>query len=282
MDKKVIKEIQKLAEKIIKDNNLNDKTVIRDDVFNILQNIPNCIVIYYPIDTEANEDGCDGCHVVRTVKGIEKQLVFINTANTGERQAFSVAHELGHIWNVDGRLKDALPDTVFDVEEVINRFAAELLMPEEFFIAQLIGRVRHHIPDNNVTVLGLIKIIVYLMNYFYSPYKAVVLRMEEIGFIDKNARDHLLSYKDSQIVKDIIQEEQYTRLGIITEKKSIANLSDKLDEIEEKQLFPYNKIMEIRKEFGLSSIKKDKEMNEVIDINDLKGLDVNEKGGLGY
>lgn len=282
MDKKVIKEIQKLAEKIIKDNNLNDKTVIRDDVFNILQNIPNCIVIYYPIDTEANEDGCDGCHVVRTVKGVEKQLVFINTANTGERQAFSVAHELGHIWNVDGQLKDALPDTVFDVEEVINRFAAELLMPEEFFIAQLIGRVRHHIPDNNVTVLGLIKIIVYLMNYFYSPYKAVVLRMEEIGFIDKNARDHLLTYKDSQIVRDIIQEEQYTRLGIITEKKSIANLSDKLDEIEEKQLFPYNKIMEIRKEFGLSSIKKDKEMNEVIDINDLKGLDVNEKGGLGY
>lgn len=282
MDKKVIKEIQKLAEKIIKDNNLNDKTVIRDDVFNILQNIPNCIVIYYPIDTEANEDGCDGCHVVRTVKGIEKQLVFINTANTGERQAFSVAHELGHIWNVDGQLKDALPDTVFDVEEVINRFAAELLMPEELFIAQLIGRVRHHIPDNNVTVLGLIKIIVYLMNYFYSPYKAVVLRMEEIGFIDKNARDHLLTYKDSQIVKDIIQEEQYTRLGIITEKKSIANLSDKLDEIEEKQLFPYNKIMEIRKEFGLSSIKKDKEMNEVIDINDLKGLEVNEKGGLGY
>ena len=93
----VIKKIQFLTEKIKKENDLSSIETIRDDVFNILQNLPDCTVVYYPLEEEAHEDGCDGCHVVRTIKGREQQFVFINSANTRERQAFSIAHELGHL-----------------------------------------------------------------------------------------------------------------------------------------------------------------------------------------
>lgn len=185
--RKVIKEIQKLAEELKNQSGIFENNgIIRDDVFNILQQIENCTVVYYPIESEASEDGCDGCHVERNVKGKPMQLVYINTANTRERQAFSAAHELGHIWNVDGRLKERLPELDIDVEAVINRFAAELLMPERVFIEQGRDKMKEFLNEEHaIKLLDMIKVVVYLMNYFFVPYKAVVLRLVEVGIIQR-------------------------------------------------------------------------------------------------
>ncbi len=272
MDPRIIKEIQRLTTEIKNENNLNEK-VIRDDVFNVLQKMPNCKVLYYPLDEEADEDGCDGCHVVRTIKGIKNQLVFINTANTRERQAFSVAHELGHIWNVDVRIKHTLPDIDFDVEDVINRFAAELLMPEKVFIEQANNKLYEVIKretdseGEKATILDIIKVIVYLMNYFFVPYKSVVMRLNEVGIINDLSKERLLEYKDSSYVETIIQERQYNRLGIKTGVMSIANLADRLDEIEERELFSVNRINAIRQKFDLKEVKDDAGMRDVLNIN---------------
>ncbi len=273
MDPRITAEIQKLTFEIKRENDLVEK-LIRDDVFNVLQNMADCIVVYYPIPSEASEDGCDGCHVVRTVKGVKKQLVFINTANTRERQAFSVAHELGHIWNVDGRLKQLLPEISFDVEDVINRFAAELLMPEDIFVKQAVAKLSKMSKGNmgtndkeRITMIDIIRVIVYLMNYFFAPFKSVVMRFDEVGIIiDSSTKDRLLKYKDSLYVDTIIQEEQYNRLGIKTYKKSIANLADKLDEIERRDLFSKNKIEAIRDKFELKDVREDKGMTDIVDI----------------
>lgn len=268
MDKELINEIQNLTQKLKKENDLVNKDIIRDDVFNVLQGLPNCIVVYYPLDTEANEDGCDGCHVIRTVKGIKKQLVFINTSNTRERQAFSVAHELGHIWNVDGQLAEILKKPVDNVEEVINRFAAELLMPEGIFKEYALEKINDiKGKDLVIKVSDFIKLIVYLMNCFFVPYKAVVLRLVETEIIDQTASKLLLRYKESEYVKSIMCEEQYTRLGIITRNISVPNIVDKIDEIESRGLFSKNKIEAIRKELKLSEMKKDSGMNETVSVN---------------
>ena len=270
LDSRLIDEIQKLTNEIKIENKIENKEIIRDDVFNILQNLPDCIVLYYPIDLEADEDGCDGCHVIRCVKGKKKQLVFINTANTRERQAFSVAHELGHIWEVDKKIKERIPNLVFDSEDVINRFAAELLMPEGTFQREAIKKLDELSIEENgnrsIRVVDFIKIIVYLMNYFFAPFKAVVLRLDEVGIGDKATTDLLLKYKDSEYVKSIIVEEQYTRLGIKTDIKSVSNLAEKINEIEEKHLFSDNKIKVIRDLFDLSEIKVDAEMKDKLNI----------------
>lgn len=268
MDSIIIKEIQQLTKKIKAENELIDREVIRDDVFNILQKIPNCIVVYYPIETEASEDGCDGCHIVRNVKDKEIQLVFINTANARERQAFSVAHELGHIWNVDGQLRESIPGSNFDIEDVINRFAAELLMPETIFKREALRRINKiKSTDNVIKMYDFIKIIVYLMNYFFAPYKSVVLRLNEVKIIDTEGVNALLKHKDSDYVKTIMNEEQYTRLGIVTNQKSIAKLADKLEEIEKKEIFTNNKIENIRKIFDLTKMPQDIEIREEVKVD---------------
>lgn len=270
MNDRIVAEIKRLVDKIKDENDLTTEKVIRDNVFNILQNIPDCIVLYYPIEEEANEDGCDGCHVVRTIKGSKKQFVFINTSNTRERQAFSVAHELGHIWDVDGRLKKILPDESFDVEEVIDRFAAELLMPEDLFetlaLAEITEFTRASDKEKAIKVFDFIKIIVYLMNYFFVPFKAVVLRLCEVGIITSEISERLLNYKDSEVVDGIIREEQYTRLGIRPEQISVANLAEKLDDIEYREVFSTNKIEAIRSKFGLKEKRGNNDIDSFIRI----------------
>ena len=266
MEEQVIRAIQELTSEIKKENGLTENAVIRDDVFGILQGIPNCTVVYYPIESEADEDGCDGCHVVRIVKGIEKQLVFINTANARERQAFSVAHELGHIWDVDGRLRRILPEIQLDAEEVTNRFAAELLMSEKIFIEQANAKISQFRQEQGIKVLDFIRIIVYLMSYFFAPYKAVVIRLSEVKIIDEIVQTQLLKFKNSKYVESIINEEQYTRLGIKSENKSVANLEENLEEIERRELFSSNKIKAIRDTFGLTEMEEDAGLNNVLRI----------------
>lgn len=270
MNKNIIKEIQKLTEEIKKEYHY-DERVIRDDVFNILQKNSDCMVLYYSMEDEATEDGCDGCHVIRTVKGKQKQLVFINTSNTRERQAFSVAHELGHIWKVDEKVKQKFDDCEIEVEEVINRFAAELLMPEDIFINE--AKKQLAIVSENISgkimikVSDFIKVIVYLMNYFFAPYKAIVIRLHEVDIIDEVVVNKLLEYKESQYVNSAIQEGQYTRLGIKTKNCSVAYLSKKIEEIEQKNIFSENKIKEIKEKFKLVGTVENKGIDESLSIN---------------
>lgn len=277
MEKRVIKEIQNLTKLIKKENQLKED-IIREDVFNILLNNPNCMVLFYPIASEANEDGCDGCHVVRTVNGKEKQLVFINSSNTMERQAFSVAHELGHIWNVDGRLRENLPDVEIVVEDVINRFAAELLMPERLFIDETNDYIKlllaEETENNGIRVISFLKLIVHLMNYFFAPYKAVVIRLFEVGIIDEDVQMRLMEYKDSDYVKSIINEGQYSRLGYPTNKKSIPNLADKIEEIEKRELFTPNRIRAIKEKFELVEERDDVNMDDIVILKNQKGSGV--------
>lgn len=57
----------------------------------------------------------------------------INTNNTIEKQVYIAAHELGHVWKIDEKVL-AKCDGNIDSEAIINRFAAELLMPAELFV----------------------------------------------------------------------------------------------------------------------------------------------------
>ena len=72
-----------------------------------------------------------------------------------------------------------------DSEAIINRFAAELLMPSEIFKKFfLLECAKNNIHGGTVEDKVLIKIIVFLMNTFMVPYKAIIYRIEEIGYID--------------------------------------------------------------------------------------------------
>lgn len=111
--------------------------ILREDIFNILDHY--CTVVYFPLpDDEEN----DGFHVTMPVdyklSEESEHFVFLNTSKTIEKQIFVAAHELGHIWVSEDliwtdTLERILPKNPENLDIIMNRFAAELLMPSKHF-----------------------------------------------------------------------------------------------------------------------------------------------------
>lgn len=210
IEEKVISEIEKLISEIKHNKGIKNE-IIRDDVFSILQALENTNVLYYPLGDEA-EDGCDGCHLEKLVNGNIEQFVFINTSNTRERQAFSVAHELGHIWSVDDKIRKLFPDMILSSEDIVNRFAAELLMPRDLFseaVKQKLLQLDTTMNSGSMSIklLDLVRLIAYLMNEFFVPYKSVVYRFNETKLLNPQYNVDVLEFKNHNILYGIILKE---------------------------------------------------------------------------
>ena len=167
---------------------------------------------------------------------------------------------MGHVWKVDERLKEEFPDEEINDEVAINRFAAELLMPENFFVRVLneyLKKISYAGPK--IKLNDLVKVIAYLMNYFFVPYKSVVLRLNEVKRLDERYNEKVLDYKDSNLLKDIIMTEQYTRLGIKNKIKSMDNLQEYLLEAEEKKVINATKANNIRNTFDILKLEENPE-----------------------
>ena len=265
LSQKVIEEIKKLVEKIKNENHIVNE-IIRDDVFEILQAC-NCTVLYYPLEDEngdGEDTGCAACHLEMMIAGKMEQLVFINSHNTRERQAFSAAHELGHIWKVDDQLKERFPEEVIDNEEVVNRFAAELLMPQIHFdgaIDDYLKKTGYKGP--RMPLADMLRLTAYLMNCFFVPYRSVVKRLIELGRLKDQDEKVLLEYKNSDYLADIIKTEQYNRLRRVDDVKSMDNLQEYLEIAEKYGLVNINKIRNIRKDFGILTSEEDVPSGEV-------------------
>lgn len=259
MEREIVKQIQKLCDKTKASINITD-AVIRDDVFEVLQ-ASDCTVLYYPLpdEAESGDKGCAGCHIEKLVNGKIEQFVFINTSNTRERQAFSAAHELGHILRIDEQVFRALPQykESYSEEEIVNRFAAELLMPEQLFVELLDERLKE-IGYNGkfVAEKQLVEISAYMMNYFFVPYKSVVKRYNEIGRLQEKYLDQLYKYNESEYLRDIIKAKQYTRLLIVNEEKSMDNLQEILLKADKKDVLNGNLVARLREEFDLKNTEE--------------------------
>lgn len=133
MKKSYIDAIKKASEAIISKYSFSDEPV-RDNIFKILRD--KGVVIFYPME---EEEDLDGFHVDRTVNGEKTAFVYINTAKYFDKCIFCAAHELGHICEIEKIIESDIGETVpgDQVDDIMNRFAAELLMPEKMFISRL-------------------------------------------------------------------------------------------------------------------------------------------------
>lgn len=254
--------------------------LLRDDVLDMLDRF--CTVVYYPLPNEQN----NGFHVTNIpfADGKKQNFVFINTAQTMEKQVFTAAHELGHIWEVDKYIVEtfSIEDTTDVREGIINRFAAELLIPKEIFMRSFISELeKAEVTGTTVSADNLFKIIVNLMNLFFVPMKAIVLRFLELQIIDQKAADFLLGKDDlskmeiRKIIDKIISDNGFTKLKNASNKKWIDGLVDYLEIAEQKKLLPQSKIDRLRKAFDISpSVPFSPEFSNEVPITTQKGNDV--------
>lgn len=249
--------------------------LLRGDVLALLDKF--CTVIYYPLDDEGN----NGFHVnIPMEDGGTCHFVFINTDQAVVKQVFTAAHELGHIWKVDDYVanKCCLDLSNEQREQIINRFAAELLIPKDQFSMFLSSALPDlDIEEGRITINNMIKLIAKMMNFFFVPMKSIVMRFAELGAIDEKSAELLLGqqYIPKEKLKDDLESTiidlGYTRLLERSRRKWIEGLADMVDVVENKNIFPQSKISNIRKAFDLEK-KNATSIDETVKL-DAAGID---------
>ena len=256
-ERNVIKIINREIEKLKEKNNLFN-LILRNDVFMLLE-AQDCTVLYYPLD-----DKIEGFRVQKYVNGKEEEFIYINTAKAEDIQIFTAAHELGHLINIDKIVcnevewKNPLKKVR---EDIIDRFAAELLMEKETFIKLFIAKGKNYVDQQGmISGENMLRTIAYLMDTFMVPYDSVVRRLWETERINENVRDLLLDKKNvsESLIEKAIEEGNYKRLKP-TKIKSFGCLTqylkklDEAGEISERRLQKIMNVFEI-KEFEIEDI----------------------------
>lgn len=104
---------------------------------------------------------------VNTMKGWKVPVIVTNNQITGERQRFTMAHELGHLL-----LEDKNKD--INLEKACDKFAGALLMPDRFLWAAL-GKSR-----NTISIGELVS----LKKFLGVSVQAIVYRCKDLGIIN--------------------------------------------------------------------------------------------------
>ena len=241
--------------------------LIRADVLDLLDMY--CTVIYYPSENESN----NGFHVtgIPDKTGKEHHFVYINTKQTKEKQIFTAAHELGHVWNVDKYILDKYGEQLDGVssEDIINRFAAEMLIPADEFVLIFKNEFENMISNNSQASIGnFLKIIVTLMCHFFVPQRAIVYRLYELELINEQSLNLLSGEKIiseeiiTNYVNDILRENGQIDFLTPTEKKYIGGLAELLDQAESVGMLATSKIERMRDIFELPKKQSDSEVFE--------------------
>lgn len=226
--------------------------IVRDDVFAILEK--QCVVLYYPM----RDDTVDGCHIRKPVGEEFEQFVFINTAKAVQEQTWTAAHELGHVWEVDSYVKHMLNRDELDAEALVNRFAAELLLPQNIFHEEVRQRLdEYNYKGPRMQEEMMVRLVTYLMNYFCTPYKAIVRRFIELDYIDEDAEaDFLQGFeRQEELYKQLISENQYTRLETVNRAFAMGTVEQDINLLEQNDIYSTKKIERLRELFHLKETK---------------------------
>ena len=195
---------------------MND--IIGTQIFQILS--LHARVIYYPLGKES----VWGFTRIKGARGggqSQKPFVVINSSIPIDCQVFAAAHELYHIWEDDK--VDVVPAYVMDDETgdrnelKANRFAAEFLVEEELLIKEL---RTYGIASDNVSL----KDILILSELFCVPYRTMVKRLFEIGFITKTDRNRFLNASEQEVM--IARKRYALSIPQGDEKIAIDNLTE--------------------------------------------------------
>ncbi len=252
---KLVEQIPAVIEKIRTDYILNNQ-IIKDDIFGILEK--HCTVIYYPIEDEMNR----GFHTKRFVKDKLEDFVYINTAKTVSEQVFTAAHELGHIWRVAVQVWEQAGEQGTleskTEEKIINRFAAELLMPTKEFRKTFLAHIEKlGLDTNRLRLVDLIQVMVLQMNDYMVPYESVRRRTVETKIITPELGEVLLNSKESiEPLVSAFSKDQNTILDRVTAKKTIPGLRNLLEIAEKNGELSIYTINKIKRDFDIDDIKE--------------------------
>lgn len=248
--------------------------IIREDIFPVIDMYST--VIFYPTEDANN----NGFHKTYLFHGEKIHFVYINTNQDREKQIFTSAHELGHVWKLDEHLEKVLGLKISHEfgEKIMNRFAAELLMPEELF-RKFVDQKKIDIcgMHGRITYGNMIEIITAAMNEYFVPYKAVLYRLYELGIVTEAVARVLYGEQETLPLSAIYKYSElyatsqgYSRLYHPDKLKFINGLKEKLDTALNKGTVPDCWLQTFYNKFGLSPSEPEGALTQEINMEGQK------------
>lgn len=234
---KIINKISSEANKIYLNNNIDKKVPLGERLFEILEK-EKCIMLFYPI-----KDENAGMFIERYIGDEKKHFVFINTERPYTEQIFTAAHEFGHYKKIADVVKCEITKIDCDDEDIIDRYAAEILMPKETFIDFWNINSSDIKEKNKVKVIDFLRSVVYQMITFKVSFAAIMLRFAELDLYAITFLEKVINIVDDNILNNTIQnllKESNSNIDMPTLKKYITNLykdlSDGRDKLGEEDI----------------------------------------------
>lgn len=225
-------EIRKLAEEKRRSLGFIGETPIANDIFTILEKL-NIKLLEYPIKSEGNRPAFSAAIMYSEESDQKLTFIGLNTADFFDKQIFAIAHELYHFYIKSGsHLSRPDDDENNTIEVKANRFAAELLLPENVLKRIVLDEFRmstlHHIHLNK-----LMRFIARLHCTWWLPYRSLVKRLHEIRAITANQYAELYEVNERELngkfgkIGRAINEEVFLKLN-----KPTLNIGTSPNEIE--------------------------------------------------
>ena len=197
------KRFLELQDSIIGFNAVNNgSNIIQDDIFLIMENY--CGKHGSPLELirlPISDNELCACTFLRG----GRLFVLLNSKLPLSKQIFAAAHELYHIWCYFEDLEQTLvqrgsilksvtidDETSAREDREANAFAGLLLVPKECLNEQI--RI-YSIPEVNLHLSD----VLILMDIFAVPYKAMVLRLFEDGYLNECKTREFLEITDDEI-----------------------------------------------------------------------------------
>lgn len=245
---------KKRSQQEVKETFINP--ILREDIFALLGR--ECIVVYYPLENEEN----DGFHIQIPVNGKKQHFVYINTEKPMPKQVYAAAHELGHIWTENGKAIEYSASTQEEEDALMNRFAAELLMPyEEFHTFAGKQLVKYQSEPGKISGDNFFRVVACLMDKYFVPFQAVVRRMGEVDLLKTETCEHIIVdlYKNNpngeQLLNDCINEGGFPKLLEKSRKRSMTEFTDLLNRAAEEGIFREEKISYLRERLNIPKVE---------------------------
>jgi Zn-dependent peptidase ImmA (M78 family)/predicted secreted protein len=160
------------------------------DVFGIIDDL-DLELVFNPLDT-----------LLGAVVPIGSGGIILTTQRGASVQRYTAAHEIGHwILDIDQLAFDAEDDIFWpsvDRERLAQLFAGQLLMPPPLIYAM---SRRYGISGSSVTAPA----VYQAARDMGVSYEAAVRQMANLGIVDANQRDYLLSQTPGQIKAELCQ-----------------------------------------------------------------------------
>lgn len=189
LDEKQIYEVKSLASDTRRLFGVYPNVPIANDIKLLLEN-QGIMLCEYPFpDT-------NGTHTYGNItwfKTDNETFTFIglNTSSFYDEQIFAIAHEIYHYKTQSG--KAYTPDMEYEdkvIEKMADRFAAELLLPDEALKAVVIKTIGKA-DMKGVSEARLLRFIARIQCEWWLPFQAIANRLLEEGFIDESQYNNL-------------------------------------------------------------------------------------------